>query len=74
MKVLCIHNDFFLEVPSGEKRFEASPIIPVGEVCTLIDEADYSGYHFYRFAEYVHSEGKFLWWYDSRSFIPVFRY
>lgn len=70
MKVLCIDNDFFQEVPSGEK-FDSLPIIPIGTICTIIDEADYSGLHFYRFAEYLHSQGIFLWWYDSRSFIPI---
>ena len=71
MQVICINNDFIEKCPSGQEEWEGLPLIPITSIVTVIDQSEYRGYTFYRFAEYVHPTGAFLWWYDSRSFMPL---
>lgn len=75
MKVKRIHdNGFIKKVPNkfGLDNSEVPnlPEIPLYSICTVIDEGDYLGKHFYRFSEYDDSNGRYKWWYDSRDFIP----
>jgi len=70
MKVICINTDKDQVVPSGQYAPQM-PDIKEGEVCTVIDQSEYEGLTFYRFAEYIEITNKFRWWYDARSFIPL---
>lgn len=76
MKVKCINNeDYIKKVPHkfGLDNSEVPdlPAIPLYAICTVIDEADYLGKHFYRFSECDDKNGGYKWWYDSRCFVPV---
>lgn len=75
MKVICCANDYFREIPNinpkDEKYVPDLPDVPIGTICTVIDEADYSGMHFYRFAEYTHETGDYKWWYAATCFIDI---
>ncbi len=75
MKVICTGNDWFKEVPNvspiEEKNVPNLPNIPIGAICTVIDEAGYSGMNFYRFSEYLHPTNDYKWWYDQSAFIDI---
>lgn len=72
MKVICINTSFIqICVPNETVDKNILPPIKECDILHVVDETEYKGFHFYRFAEYVDSTGKYQWWYDARSFIPL---
>lgn len=68
--VKCIDSFYSKDNPEQVMINRVHPFIEVGDICTVLHEADVEGVHYYTFAEYTVKEAAELW-YISEMFETI---